>query len=171
MHALVNKTKVYLDTSVISYLEQTDASEQMQITRDVWETFKSGKYDIYISDVVIQELAKCSDDKKKTALFSHLNEIDYKLVNVTKEMFAFAEQIIDFGILKKHSFDDCQHIAAAIISNCDFIVSWNFKHIVNVNTIKGIKILTTTEGYKDILIYSPEAFQTEKEDENEYNYY
>lgn len=50
-------------------------------------------------------------------------------------------------------------------------MSWNFKHIVNVNTIKGIKILTTTEGYKDILIYSPEAFQTEKEDENEYNYY
>ena len=61
MQTPVNKPKVYLDTSVVSYLDQTDAPEQMQITRDVWETFKSGKYDIYISDVVIRELSKCSD--------------------------------------------------------------------------------------------------------------
>lgn len=167
MQPPINKTKVYLDTSVISYLEQTDAPEQMRITQNVWETFKSGKYDIYVSDVVVRELSKCSDEKLREVLLSHLDEIDYKLVDVTKEMFAFAEQIIDFGILKRHSFDDCQHIAAAIVSNCDFIISWNFKHIVNIETIKGIKILTTREGYKDILIYSPEAFQSEKEDEND----
>ena len=76
-----------------------------------------------------------------------------------------------FGILKKLSFDDCQHIAAAIISNCDVIISWNFKHIVNYDTIKGIKILTTMEGYKDISIYSPEVFQTEKEDDDEQQNY
>ena len=46
-------------------------------------------------------------------------------------------------------------------------MSWNFKHIVNINTIKGIKVLTTMEGYKDILIYSPEAFQIDKEDNDE----
>ena len=167
MQTPINKPKVYLDTSVVSYLDQTDAPEQMQITRDVWETFKSGKYDIYISDVVIRELSKCSDEKKRKILLSHLEEIDYKIVDVTKEVFAFAEHIIDFGILKKKSFDDCQHIAAAVISNCDVIISWNFKHIVNYDTIKGIKVLTTMEGYKDILIYSPEAFQSEKEEENE----
>ena len=50
MQKPMNKTKVYLDTSVISYLEQTDAPEQMQITRNVWETLKSGKYDIYITE-------------------------------------------------------------------------------------------------------------------------
>ena len=72
-----------------------------------------------------------------------------------------------FGIFKKRSFDDCQHIAAAIISNCDVIISWNFKHIVNYDTIKGIKILTTMEGYKDISIYSSEVFQTEKENDDE----
>ncbi|MBQ3687949.1 MAG: type II toxin-antitoxin system VapC family toxin [Treponema sp.] len=166
MQVALNKTKVYLDTSVISYLEQKDAPEQMQITRNVWDTFKSGKYDIYISDVVIRELSKCSDSQKRALLLSHLDEIDYKLVDVTHEVFAFAEQMIDFGILKKKSFDDCQHIAAAVISNCDVIISWNFKHIVNYDTIKGIKILTTTEGYKDILIYSPEVFQSEREDEN-----
>lgn len=32
-------------------------------------------------------------------------------------------------------------------------ISWNFKHIVNVKTVKGVKIITTMEGYKDLLIY------------------
>lgn len=163
----MTKTKVYLDTSIISYLEQTDAPEKMQITREVWETLKSGKYDIYISNIVLKELSRCSDENKRSVLLSRLEEIKYKLVNVTDEIFAFAEQIVDFGILKKRSFDDCQHIAAAIISNCDFIMSWNFKHIVSVKTIKGMKILTTIKDYKNVVICSPESFQTEEGEENE----
>ena len=163
MSDIISKIKFYLDTSVISYLEQDDAPEQRYITREIWKSFKSGHYDIYISDVVFREILKCSDENKKQLLQQHLSEIPYTLVNVTDEMVAFAEHIIDFGILKKKSFDDCQHIAAAIVSNCDFIVSWNFKHIVNVKTIKGIKILTTMDGYKDILIYPPSALQEEED--------
>ena len=64
-------------------------------------------------------------------------------------------RFIDFGILKKKSFDDCQHIAAAILAGCDIITSWNFKHIVNVKTVRGVKIIITLEGYKDLLIYPP----------------
>lgn len=163
----LNKTKIYLDTSVISYLEQDDAPEQMLITREVWETFKSGKYDIYISNVVLRELSNCKDENKRTKLLNHLSEIKYSFIDVTEKTMEFAERIIDLGILKKKSFDDCQHIAAAIVGNCDFIISWNFKHIVNIETIRGLKVLTTSEGYKDILIYSPEAFQSDKEEEND----
>ncbi|MDE7017725.1 MAG: PIN domain nuclease, partial [Lachnospiraceae bacterium] len=39
-----------------------------------------------------------------------------------------AEKFIDFGSLKRKSYDDCRHIAAAILAGCDFIISWNFKH-------------------------------------------
>lgn len=163
MPKALNKTKVYLDTSVISYLEQDDAPEQRQITREVWETLKSGEYDILISNVVVRELSECSDDAKRNALLGHLDEIQYKLVDVTEKTVEVAEHIIDFGILKQKSFDDCQHIAAAIVNNCDFIISWNFKHIVNVKTIKGIKVLTTMEGYKDVAIYPPSALQEEKD--------
>ncbi len=166
-----NKTKVYLDTSVISYLEQYDAPEQMRITCAVWEDFKKGMYEIYVSNVVIKELNNCRDEVKRKSLLKHLSEIKYTFVEVNEETMEFAERIIDFGILKKRSYDDCQHIAAAVMSNCDYIISWNFKHIVNIGTIKGIKVLTTMEGYKDIAIYSPEAFQTETEDEDEDSYF
>lgn len=164
---MLNKTKVYLDTSVISYLEQDDAPEQKQITNDVWKTLKEGKYDIVISNVVVRELSECSDEKKRNVLLDHLDEIQYTLVDVTEKTIDIAEHIIDFGILKKKSFDDCQHIAAAIVNDCDFIISWNFKHIVNVKTIRGIKVLTTLEGYKDIAIYPPSALQEEKNEQND----
>ena len=44
----MNKIKIYLDTSVISYLDQQDAPERMKETQEVWELFKKGQYDIYI---------------------------------------------------------------------------------------------------------------------------
>ena len=75
-----------------------------------------------------------------------------------------ALRIIDEGILTPKSIDDCRHIAAAIRANCDIIVSWNFRHIVNVKTIRGIKVITTMEGYKDILIYPPTALLEEGDD-------
>ncbi len=52
--------KVYLDTSVISYLDQKDAPERMKETQDIWEYFKGGRYEVYISDVVVYEMQKNS---------------------------------------------------------------------------------------------------------------
>ena len=157
------KIKVYLDTSVISYLDQQDAPEQMQETREVWERIKAGQYEVFISDVVLRELADCKEEAKRDLLIGHLAEIKYNLIAVDDDIAKLAEKIVTKGVLKKKNIDDCQHIAAAILSDCDIIVSWNFKHIVNVKTIRGIKVITTVEGYKDLLIYQPTALLNEED--------
>lgn len=157
------KIKVYLDTSVISYLDQQDAPEQMQETREVWERIKSGRYEVFISDVVLRELGECKDEAKRNLLIGHLSEIKYNLVAIDDQIVSLADRIVGSGVLKQRNIDDCQHIAAAILSDCDIIVSWNFKHIVNVKTIRGIKVITTVEGYKDLLIYQPTALLDEEE--------
>lgn len=154
------KIRVYLDTSVVSYLDQQDAPEKMSETKEVWDKIKEGNYEVFISTLVIDELQKCQEPKR-TYLLNQLNEIDFTILEVNESTVRLAEKFIDFGVLKKKSFEDCQHIAAAILSNCDIIVSWNFKHIVNVKTIRGIKVVTTMEGYKDILIYPPTALLEE----------
>ena len=156
------RIKVYLDTSVISYLDQQDAPEKMKETREVWDIIKTGKYDVFISTVVLEELQRCKEPKR-TLLENSLKEIDCTVVSVDEDTLRLAEKFIDFGVLKKRSFEDCQHIAAAILSDCDIIVSWNFKHIVNVKTVRGIKVITTLEGYTDILIYPPSALLEEVE--------
>lgn len=154
------KIRVYLDTSVVSYLDQQDAPEKMAETKEAWERIKDGDYEVFISTLVIDELQKCREPKR-ALLLNFLRQIKFTILEVNEETVRLAEKFIDFGVLKKKSFEDCQHIAAAILSNCDIIVSWNFKHIVNVKTIRGIKVVTTLEGYKDILIYPPSALLEE----------
>lgn len=162
----MNKIKVYLDTSVVSYLDQRDAPEKMQETLQLWELFRKDVYDVYISDIVFREIRQCPREKLDI-LLEFLRQIRYTLIETTEETLTLAEKFIDFGFLKQKSFDDCQHIAAAIIAGCDIITSWNFKHIVNVKTVRGVKVITTLEGYKDLLIYPPSVLIEREEEENE----
>lgn len=149
--------------AVVIYLDQQDAPEKMQDTREVWDYLKNGKYDVYISDVVLDEIGHCSESKQKI-LLSYLKQINYTVLRIDENTVELAEKFIDFGVLKRKSYDDCRHIASAILAGCDVIVSWNFKHIVNIKTMRGIKVITTLEGYKDILIYPPSALLEEDHD-------
>ena len=162
----MRKLKVYLDTSVVSYLYQVDAPEKMQNTLDLWKLFKNKVYEVYISDIVIREISGCNEEKLKI-LLDYLDQIDYNIIETDEDTVELAGKFIDFGILKQKSFDDCQHIAAAILAGCDIITSWNFKHIVNVKTVRGVKVITTLEGYKDLLIYPPSVLIESEYDDYE----
>ena len=108
-------------------------------------------------------MGDCKEEEKRNQLIGHLSEIKYNLITIDDNVVDLAEKIVSNGILKKKNIDDCQHIAAAILSDCDIIISWNFKHIVNVKTIRGIKVITTIEGYKDLLIYQPTVLLNEED--------
>ena len=162
----MRKLKVYLDTSVVSYLYQTDALEKMQDTLDLWELFKNNAYEVYISDIVVREISGCNEEKLKI-LLDYLEQIDYNIIETDEDTVELAGKLIDFRILKQKSFDDCQHIAAAILAGCDIITSWNFKHIVNVKTARGVKVITTLEGYKDLLVYPPSVLIESEDDDYE----
>lgn len=152
----MRKLKIYLDTSVISYLMQEDAPERMKDTIELWKDFVNGKYEIYLSQVTIDEIGKCTEPKR-SALYDHMSDIEYTKVEITAEILELAQKIVDMGILRPKSFDDCQHIAAAVVNGCDCIISWNFKHIVNIKTIRGVRAIANLEGYKGIDIINPSA--------------
>ena len=143
-----------LDTSVISYLQQEDAPERMKDTLALWAQFEVGKYDICLSQVTLDEVGECREPKR-TVLYEYLGGISYTKLEITDEVLKVANQIIDMGILIKKSIDDCQHIATVVVYGYDCIISWNFKHIVNIKTIKGIRAITHLESYKDIDIMNP----------------
>lgn len=150
----MKKLKIYLDTSVISYLDQQDAPERMAETRRLWEKIKLGAYDVVISDLLETEIERCAEPKREI-LRNYLTEIDYTFIKIDEKALKIASRFVDLGVLRNKSLTDCRHIAAAIISGCDIIVSWNFRHIVNHKTMMGVKAVTALEGYDDLLIYSP----------------
>lgn len=163
----MRKMKIYMDTSVIGYLAQPDAPEKMEETRRFWEILKEGRvYEVYISDIVLNEISKCSNEKFDI-LMDFLNQIEYNVVVRDEKTIKLADKFVGLGILKQKCTEDCQHIAAALLAGCDIITSWNFKHIVNVKTIKGVKVITTLEGYKDLLIYPPSVLLEEVYDGDE----
>ena len=150
----MGKLRVYLDTSVISHLLQKDVPEKMADTKQLWEMFQAGMYEVYLSTVTLEELKECSEPKQ-SQLFDYLGLINYTLVQIDDNVADIAQQIIEMGILTKKSYDDYQHIGAAIVSECDCIISWNFKHIVNIKTIRGVRAITNLRGYKPVEIINP----------------
>jgi predicted nucleic acid-binding protein len=150
----MRKQRIYLDTSVISHLYAPDTPEKMADTLRLWEQIQTGDYEVVLSEVVFIELENCSE-AKRAVLESFLRKLRYERVDSNSDTVALAGKFIDFGVLNEKSFDDCRHVAAALLAGCDIIVSWNFKHLVNVKTIKGARVIATMEGLRDIAIYSP----------------
>ncbi len=73
----------------------------------------------------------------------------------TDESNALAAQYIAENVVGPTSLDDCKHIALATIAKADVLVSWNFKHIVNVKRILGYNGINMKLGYSQINIRTP----------------
>jgi len=150
----MKKLKIYLDTSVISHLDAPDTPEKQEDTRKLWTAIQSGEYEVFTSPVVMIELDECSEPKHSIML-DRLSEINYTELQANDEVLDLAAQYQKAGILPPKSARDRQHIAYACVYNCDMLVSWNFKHMVNVKTISGVKGVNALAGYKEMPIYTP----------------
>jgi len=150
----MHKFKIYLDTSVISHLNQLDVPDKMDDTLALWEDIKQGMHDVYVSNVALDEIAE-NNERKRIILLRYLAEIDYTLVSVNDEIRAYANKIVDDGILTKKHYDDCLHIGCAVVNQCHIILSWNFRHMVKVKTVNGVRSINAMLGYHGIDIFSP----------------
>ena len=161
----MQRPKIYLDTSVISHLEQQDASDKMFDTRLLWEELKQGKHEVYISDTVLEEIAK-NKPEKQTLLTFWLADIEPTVIETTTEIEAYADALVKEGVLPQKSLDDALHIASAVIAGCDMLLSWNFKHMVRIRTVDGVKVVSERLGYNEMRIYPP-SMLVERSDNDE----
>lgn len=151
----MRKLKIYLDTSVISHLQQEDVPEKMKETRELWEQFKTrDDIEIIISDLVIRELYHCKEPKR-SFLFDEMSHLQYTLIKTTDEEKQLASTYLCNGVLKEKSIDDLTHIANATLNDCHYIVSWNFKHFVNPKTIKAVNLINQSLNLPPVSIFSP----------------
>lgn len=151
----MKKLKVYLDTSIISHLQQEDVPEKMRETQELWEQFKERQdIEVVISDLVIREISKCSEPKL-SFLLGELAQLDYTLVKITEDEKGIADIYLQNGVLREKSLDDLTHIAIATLNDCRYIVSWNFKHFVNPKTIKAVNATNLSLNLPQVDIYSP----------------
>jgi predicted nucleic acid-binding protein len=153
----LKKLKIYLDTSVINFYFAEDSPEKMAITREFFgQILTSSKYEAYISLLVLEELGKTEDSEHRTRLIEFTNELKAEVLLADIEVNRIAKQFTDDGYIPEKYKEDALHLAFALFYNIDYIVSWNFKHIVRPRTKDAVRIVALKEGIKEIKILTPE---------------
>ena len=70
-------------------------------------------------------------------------------------MTALAHAHLTAKVVTVKSRGDAEHVAYATVARVDAIVSWNFKHIVRLDRIKGFNRVNFENGYGVLQIISP----------------
>lgn len=158
----MKKLKLYLDTSVISHLNAPEVPEKEADTRRLWEDIRLGKYDMVLSELVYAEIDRCPDEQKRIFMRTALAEIPSDYVDVQEEAERIGALYVEVGGLPPKSMDDAMHIAVATVAGCDIILSWNFRHIVNLRAMTAVDAVNIKEGYRTIRILSPTMILSEE---------
>ena len=142
--------RLYLDTSVFGgYFEP----EFKLWTKILFDRIKKGQYKLLLSRVIDIELTNAPQYVKDLALSIPDKQIEF--VETTDEATQLADTYIKENVVSETSRADCLHIALATLNNADILVSWNFKHIVNVNRIRGYNAVNYRHGHKMLEIRTP----------------
>lgn len=149
--------KVYLETSVVSYLTARPARDvivlaHQQLTRDWWET-RRASFELFSSHIVTAEAEK-GDPKFARARL--------EILSLTRRLSASneAEQLVPILLratgLPMKALADMSHIALATVHGMQFLLTWNCKHIANAQILPGIVRTCREYGYEPPVICTPE---------------
>lgn len=144
------KLRLYTDTSVIGGCLDEEFSE---FSLKLIDEFKTGSKIINISDLTLEELENAPSEVREVLKQIPNENIEYLSLN--EEAIILAERYIKEKIVSSKYLLDAQHIAIATINRSDVLVSWNFKHIVNLRRIHLYNSINLKYGYPLIEIRSP----------------
>ncbi len=159
MYNQIMKPKVYLETSVISYLTARPSRDiivaaNQQTTQEWWES-RLAKVDVYISQLVVKEVSSGDRD----AVTKRLEVIaGFPLLDITSEAVKLAERLIAEKVIHRQAAEDALHIALAAANGMDYLLTWNFKHIANAVMRANVEAVCRKNGYEPPVICAPVEF-------------
>ncbi len=151
------KRKVYIETTVVSYLTARDSehiyvlSKQHETRR--WWSKKRERFDVFASELVVQEAGKGNlvFAKERLDLLATL-----PMLSASSEAASLAALLVEGKAVPQNATDDAGHIAIATVHGMDFLLTWNFRHINNALKKNHIKAICRAEGYTAPEICTPE---------------
>ncbi|MGB8296340.1 MAG: PIN domain protein [Polyangia bacterium] len=144
------KPRIYVDTSVVGGCEDDEFAEH---SIRLMERFAKGDFVLVLSTLTLQELAAAPDQVR--AHLARVPEAHIETVQLDAEAMDLAEVYIAEGVIASKMRADAQHIAMATVERVDVLVSWNFKHVVNLQRIHGYNSVNLRRGYPTLEIRSP----------------
>ena len=142
--------RVYTDASVIGGCEDPEFSAA---SLGLWRMFTAGIHTLVLSVHTLRELQGAPESVRR-----HITEVpeSFRLVVPdSQEAFILADAYLARGIVGPGSHADALHIALATTARVDVLVSWNFRHIVNLNRIRLFNAVNVEMGYGTLEIRTP----------------
>ena len=144
------RQRIYIDTSVVGgYFDE----EFKDATQELFSRFENEEIIFVVSDLLDLELTAAPKNVRE--LLQKYSSDKFERILLIEEAIKLADTYIAEKVVGKTSLEDCRHIALATIYRVDVLASWNFKHIVNLDRIKGYNSVNYRLGYPMIEIRSP----------------
>lgn len=141
---------IYVDASVVGGCEDDEFRES---SLALWERFRTGRHTLVLSEHTIRELAGAPlEVRSRVAVIPTENLV---VLPDKPEAAALAEAYLKHGALGPGSHSDALHIALATTGRVDVLVSWNFRHIVNLGRIRLFNAANLEQGYRVLEIRTP----------------
>jgi len=128
----------------------------------LFDRLKNDEFTLLYSTVTEDELESAPQKVKELVKSIKIDNTEF--LEASSEAIDLASEYISEKVVGQTSFADCLHIALATINRADFLISWNFKHIVNVQRIRGYNSINIKNGYKQLEIRSPREFEKYEDD-------
>jgi hypothetical protein len=151
----MTKPRLYFDTSVFGGIYDIEFQKETEL---LFNMVRNGEIICVYSDLCEVELENAPEKVKNHFLSLTKNLTEF--VEITEEINQLAEEYINEKVVGETSIDDCRHIACATINKVDYLISWNFKHIVNVFRIRGYNAINIKNGQIQLDIRSPKDIIT-----------
>jgi len=146
----MKRFRVYADTSVYGgCFDEEFAKESIAF----FDAVRSARFKLVVSPTVLAELRRAPERVRR--VLSDLPEEMLEMVVDAEEVRSLREGYMEAGVLGTQHQGDAEHIAFASVAEVDFVVSWNFRHIVQFEKIAGYQAVNLLHGYREIRIYSP----------------
>ncbi len=151
---MLRAQRMFIETSVFNFVFADDAPEKRSDTLTLFQEIRQGKYIPYTSNYVLDEL-KAAPEPKRSNMLDLATEYGMAILEPTEEAERLADIYVREGVIPQKYFLDGLHIAMAAVRELDFIVSYNFKHIVKRKTVVMTEVINVREGYRRVGIFSP----------------
>lgn len=159
----MRKPEIYVETSVWSYAFAEDAPESRRATLDFIDLARRGGCELFISEIVLGEISRAAASLagKLQELIEDLSPV---LLEFDEEADRMAQQFIELGAVPLAKIEDAQHVGVAVVGEMDIMVSWNYRHLVNVRRREAIHHVSALNGYyKALHIITPPEVNDEGE--------
>ena len=144
------KPRIYIDTSVIGGCYDDEFQES---SKKLIDLFKSSTAIALISELTKIELINAQ--KRIQYIISQISLNNIEELQLTHESSTLAQHYINESVIGEANSIDAEHIAIATTNRADILVSWNFRHIVNLARIRGYNGVNLKWGYPILEIRTP----------------